>query len=322
VVGAGVAGLGAARLLAKAGHEVVVYEGAGEVGGRCATRQVDQFVFDTGATSIAGRGRQLEHVMLNELDTSDLLRVAKPIYTHHSLRVSQGEPGKMKIDRYTYRAGNATLPKLLASGLDVRRHDEIHHMEKNNGTYSVNGEEFDAAILAMPLPETVRLLQTLEEQRPISHVHYRACISVLLGYQQPMPEVHYHALMDPEQRHPLTWLSIESVKSPGRAPEGQTAMVAQLSPQFSAMHYGTEDGGIVSATVEYIERLYGEAWGTPAVFDVKRWQYSQPENLALFDNVNHSDARLLIASDGLVGGRVEYAYEAGARAAKILIDSA
>jgi len=318
-VGAGMAGLASARLLSRAGHEVVVFEGAGEVGGRCATRPVENFVFDTGATSIAPRGKSLDPVMLHELDTSDLVKVQKPIYTHNSLRVSMGDPGKMKIDRYTYRSGNSKLPKLLAEGLDVRSKDEITAISKSNGTYKIQGEEFDAVIVATPLPETERILEASGEQRPIGHVHYRACISVLLGYEKQMPEIHYHAIVDPEQRHPLTWLSIESVKCPGRAPEGQTAMVAQLSPQFSAEHYEEEDGALVSSTVEYIERLYGAAWSAPKVFDVKRWRYSQPENLAMFDSVNTAGARLVIASDGLVGGRVEYAYEAGVRAGALLM---
>lgn len=320
IVGAGIAGLGAARLLSKSGHQVVVFEGAGDVGGRCASRTVEAFLFDTGATSIAPRGKLLEPVMLNELDTSELVRVTKPIYTHNALRIAAGDAAKMMVDRFTYRTGNATLAKLLAEGLDVRVHSPIDQMEKTSGAYRISGEEFDAAILCMPLPETIELLESAGEMRPIGHVHYRACLSVLLGYDKEMPEVHYHAIVDPEQRHPLTWLSIESEKCPDRAPAGQTAMVAQLSPQFTTLHYETEDGAIVAATVEYIERLYGSAWGSPVVFDVKRWKYSQPENLALFDNVNNPTARLVIASDGLIGGRVEYAYEAGARAAKLLMD--
>lgn len=313
--------MSAARLLSRAAHEVLVFEGAGDVGGRCATREIDDFIFDTGTTSIAPRGKAIEPVMLNELDTSDLVRVEKPIYTHASLRVSPGDTMKMKTERYAYKSGNVHLPRLLAEGLDIRKKERIESVAKSNGFFKIDNEEFDAVILCSPLPETVRLLETVGEQRPIGHVHYRGCLSVLLGFDKEMPELHYHALIDPEQRHPLTWLSIESVKCPGRAPEGQTAMVAQLSPQFTAMHYETEDGAIIAATVEYIERLYGEAWGNPVAFDVKRWRYSQPENLALFDNVNYPKARLLIASDGLIGGRVEYAYEAGAKAAHLLMDS-
>lgn len=49
VVGAGIAGLTCAYELQKAGHEVVVYEANSQVGGRMASREKDEFLFDIGA---------------------------------------------------------------------------------------------------------------------------------------------------------------------------------------------------------------------------------------------------------------------------------
>jgi hypothetical protein len=322
IIGAGVAGLGAARTLTKAKHDVLVFEAANEVGGRCATETHGAFTFDTGATSIAPRGKSIEPVMLEELDTSELIRVGKPIYVHASLRVTPGEASHMKTERYTYLHGNERLPQMLAAGLDIRLDHTIAEIAKDNGKYKFAGENFDAVVLATPLPEAIPLLASAGEQRAIGHVFYRPCLSVLLGFDKEIPPVGYHAIVDPEQRHPLTWLSIESIKCPQRAPDGQTAMVAQLSPQYTQMHYDAPDDFIVDATIEYIERLYGMAWSTPTVHCIKRWRYSQPENLALFDSVNHPSARLVIASDGLLGGRIEFAFEAGARAAELLMRNA
>ena len=48
VVGAGLAGLRAAQLLAAAGRDVVVLEAADEVGGRVRTDRVDGFTLDRG----------------------------------------------------------------------------------------------------------------------------------------------------------------------------------------------------------------------------------------------------------------------------------
>jgi renalase len=320
VIGAGVAGLAAARELAQAGHEPVVFEQTGEVGGRVATRLVGEFAFDTGATSVVPRGLSIESVMLEQIRSEDLVRVTKPIYTHSMLRVSPGDAGRNSIARYSYRGGNAKLPKLLAQGLDVRLSHPIEKIERpGDGGFALYGEVFDAVIVTCPAPLAAALLEGVSEARQLAQVSYRKCLSILLGFDRELSERPYHALIDPEQRHPLTWLSIESEKAPGYAPEGCTAFVAQLSPQFSAMHFESEDGAIVAATIEFLARLYGKEWDSPKVFDVKRWQFSLPESMAMFDRVNSPKARLLIAGDGTTGGRVEYAYESGVRAARILI---
>lgn len=318
IVGAGISGLAAARSLVDGGATVTVFEKSKALGGRCATRRVGEFTFDTGVTSIAPRGRSLEKWMFERLDTSDLVKIERPIHTLANLRVSPGDSMKNRIERYCYRGGNTRLPKLLAEGLDIRFESLVARFQRVNGGYELNGEHFDALILTPPAPQTSALLEASGESRPVQSVSYRACLSVLLGYAESL-DVPYHALIEPEQRHPLTWLSIESVKCPGRAPDGGTALVAQLSPAYSKQNYETEDQKVIDDTLDYIERLYGKAWIAPAVTDLKRWRYSLPESLALFEKVNSGDSKLIIAGDYLLGGRVEYAFETGVQAAQKLL---
>jgi len=154
----------------------------------------------------------------------------------------------------------------------------------------------------------------------MANVKYRPCLSILLGFHAELPPVNYHALLDPEQIHPMTWLCLESVKSPGRAPEGRTAMGAQLSAAYSQTHFEQEDESIIETTVGYIMRLYGPAFQTPDCWSVVRWKYSQPESFASFDHVNRKGDRLLVASDALLGGHVEDAFEIGTRTAELLVE--
>lgn len=321
MIGAGISGLAAARTLGKDGHSAVVFEKSKEVGGRIETISHQGYVFDSGATTIAPRGRALEDAMFRELDAEGIVQIEPPIYVHNSLRVSPGDPAKNRIHRFAYTMGNAELPKRLAKGLDIRFESEIESLAPLGEGYSLAGEEFDAVILAIPTPLTQPILETLSETRPFANTLYRPCLSVLLGFPQPTPDVPYHALVDPEGGHPLVWMSIESAKCLGRAPEGKTAIVAQLGPQFSKLHFESEAEVIGDAAIDMIVRLYGKSWDAPEVLFVRRWLYSQPEMTALFDSVNRPHSRLVVAGDGVMGGRTEYAFDSGVRAAKMLMEN-
>ncbi len=316
VVGAGVAGLAAARTLLKAGDEVVVWERQAHIGGRVETVEIDGFIFDTGATSIAPRGMAIEEIVPG----NTAVRIAKPIFTHENLRVSIGDPRKNLTPRYTYTKGNAELPKLLGAGIDIRLSMQIDEINRSGHCFIVENDAFDALILTPPVPQTSVLLWSLRESRAIANASYRCCLSIMLGFEQPTPETHYHALLDVEQRHPLTWLSLESAKCAGRAPEGWCAIVAQMSAAYSLTQYNRQDKEIIEDAVAYVRRLFPEL-SVPKVSRVRRWKYSLPETVAQFETVNQPHAKLILAGDGLSAGRVESAYESGVKAAKLLIDN-
>jgi predicted NAD/FAD-dependent oxidoreductase len=322
VVGAGISGLGAARTLAAGGHEVVIFEALPHVGGRIHTVATGGFVFDSGATSISPRGRALEKAMMEEISNEGLHRIERPIFVHNSLRVSAGDPAKNKIERYCYVEGNHVLPERLASGLEIRYMTLVEALEKSAGGYKIAGEEFDAAVLAVPAPEAMPLLESVGNNRPFGNAVYRPCLTLMLGYALPPPDVKYHALLDPDSGHPLVWLSIESLKSPGRAPDGKTALLAQMGPQFSKLYFDADERAIFDTVADIVVRLFGKNWDVaPEVAAIKRWRYSQPEMTAMFENVNRAGQRLLVAGDGVSGGRTEYAYDAGVKAARLLMEA-
>jgi predicted NAD/FAD-dependent oxidoreductase len=208
----------------------------------------------------------------------------------------------------------------MAKELDVRTGRQVEEISRSGQSFVIMDEAFEALILTAPIPQSSVLLWSLRESRPVANAHYRPCLSVCLGFRLPTPDVSYHALLDVEQRHPLTWLCLESAKCPGRAPEGCCAMVAQMGPSYSLMQYNKPDEEIVDDVLIYVRRLYGEEFRDPQAVKVRRWKYSQPEMVANFESVNHTHARLILAGDGLLAGRVESAFESGVKAAQVVID--
>jgi len=64
--------------------------------------------------------------------------------------------------------------------------------------------------------------------------------------------------------------------------------------------------------------LYGEQFGVPEVADIKRWKYSQPEAIVDFNAVNPPGSKIIVASDGLMGGHVETAFDVGIKSAELI----
>lgn len=318
IVGAGISGLAAARALKKFGHSPIVFEKNDRLGGRVATRKIGDYLFDTGASAITPRGHEIETVILKELDTTELIKIEKPLYMHQSMRPVIPDNVKSAPARYTYTTGNERLADLLAQDLDVRRNTQVETLEKKGSGYRVLGEDFDAIILTPPVPQSAAILWSVGESRPFANCRYRPCLSILLGFAKPVADVHYSALLDPEQRHPLMWLSLESVKSPGRAPEGHTAIVLQMAPSYSLSNFAAPDQRIIDDSLDYLAWVFGDDWKPPEVSEVKRWKYSQPDSVALFETVNDPDAKLIISGDGVVAGRLENAYDSGLKAAALL----
>lgn len=319
VVGAGIAGLAAARELTQSGSEVVIFEKSGRVGGRIRIESVDQFVFDMGATSVAPRGRAIENVLLNELSQEGLVKIAKPIWTMAYGRVSPGEASHVNIERYCFEAGMDELPKRLTVGLDVRLNCDAGTIHADGDRWIVAEEVFDAVILSMSVTEAQQFIHRSQLNRYVPNARYRACLSVGLGYAFADPEVNYHALVEPEQRSPVIWFSFESVKCSGRAPEGQCAIVAQFGPQYSADHFEDSESEIAHEAYVSLARILGDKYLTPSTYKITRWRYSQPESIVNFESANPAGSKLLLAGDGLLGARVELAYETGVMAARRLL---
>lgn len=317
VVGAGVAGLAAARKLTEAGIETVVLEKGGKPGGRCVTIERDGFVFDVGPTSIAPRGMSLEPVLLDKR-LEGLEHVVKPVYTHQAGKIVPGDPIKNTIVRYCFRQGIAQLGTILSDGVDIRFDTLVESIEQDGDAYKVNGESFDAAVIAIPLVKGLAMVQELGFPLPETS-YYRPCLSVALGLKNAI-ETPYHALIGVDNSHPIAWLSIESQKVEGRAPVGCSAIVAQFGPSYSRWNEESPEEKVLNDAMIDVCRLLKTDDLELVCSHVKFWRYSQPERTVQQSTVNRGGGRVVFAGDGVIGGRIEQAYESGIVAADLLVE--
>jgi predicted NAD/FAD-dependent oxidoreductase len=315
IVGAGISGLAAGRALKQAGWDVRIFESNPIIGGRCETARIDGWTFDSGATSAAPRGGPLEQAITQELDTSDLVEIALPIYIHSGSRTTPGSISKNQTPRYCWASGFDRLPKLLAEGLDIHLESSVKQITESGQKVGLMGEEFDAAIVTCPLPQASALLGP-DSSRSIHRSQYRRTLSVMFGFESPFVGP-FHALIDPTQTHPMTWLSVETLKCPGaRAPGGGTAVVAQMSRRYSKRRFSDSDEKICEETLIDVHRVLGEELGAPAVQAVKRFEFAMADQGTSFQMANPDGSRIVLAGDGVSRPRIESAYQSGLDAAK------
>ncbi len=113
ILGAGIAGMFAARTLADSGRSVAVFDKGGGVGGRMATRRIGDAVLDHGAQYFTARDPQFRAWVEGWLKDG-LVNLWSDGFATATGKLNQnGEP------RYIGSRGMTTIPKRLAEGLIV-----------------------------------------------------------------------------------------------------------------------------------------------------------------------------------------------------------
>jgi renalase len=235
VIGAGLSGLAAARVLADAGHDVAVFEKSRGVGGRIAARRVDGTVVDHGAPVIEVLAGSALEALVDALDADDLVEL--------------GSPAGVRL--VGYRSGATRLAKLMSDGITVTTGVRISALRAAGGQFELAGEQgnthavVDAVIVSAPAPQAADLLDASPQPRwraeLLRTVPYDPAVMVLAGLR----DVAVEGLDLPAPPPPFLRVTIESHK--GRpAPGGATPVVARLDPATSARLLDESDERILA----------------------------------------------------------------------------
>ena len=256
VVGAGLAGLSAARALADAGHAVVVFEKSRGAGGRTATRRgPDGLRFDHGAPVLHDGRAPLAGL---------------PALARHELVL----PGGRRTE--TVGAGAANAPaKALAAGLDLRPGVRVAAIAADGARWVLQGEhgeplgDFGAVVVAVPAPQAVALLAAAPAMAAAAaSVAYEPCWAAMAAWGEPLA-LGFTAARDAEG---LAWAVAEAPK-PGRAPGERWVLLADAA--VSAAHLEGEADGVASLLLGRFERLAGPL-PPPVHLTAHRWRFSRP----------------------------------------------
>ena len=317
IIGAGIAGLSAARKLQAAGWSVTVLDKGRGVGGRLATRRIDDGVFDHGAQFITVRSSAFSQMMDEMRSDGMVYEWCRGIGTPSQPRENDGHP------RYQGTGGMNAIPKYLARGLDVRiRHRAVQLRLSESKWHGVleMGQTFsaDSLICTAPVPQALDLLDLggcelpEEDRAALDRIKYHRCLAVMALMAGPSGLPQPGALRDVDDA--ISFLCDNRMK--GISPDA-TAITIHGSQTFSHEHWAVEETHVVDWLTKKAAPYLASAVHTATLH---RWRYAQPVDLhpAPFLRVD-GEAPILFAGDAFQASRVEGAALSGIAAAESLL---
>ncbi|NMJ43995.1 NAD(P)-binding protein [Roseomonas sp. JC162] len=309
IIGAGLAGLAAARNLAARGIAVRLFDKGRAPGGRLATRRADH----------AGRRLQFDH-------GAQYLRAAGADFA--AALAEAGAAPWPDADRRVGVPGMSALPRALLGGLDLRasrhvgtvvgepgawrlRHWDAKEAKPGAPLPATPPEEdgpFDAVLFTIPAPQAAELLPGFAAA--LGGVRYAPCWTVMAGFDAalPLPDT-----LRPEA-HAIGWAARDSSK-PGRDGAAE-CWVIQAAPAWTRAHLERRADDIVAPLLAEFACVAKAPLRPPAWAAAHRWRYSLLEAPLGAPFLWDPAQRIGLAGDWCLAGRAEAAWDSGSALAQ------
>ena len=322
VVGAGIAGLTAAKHLRAAGMHVIVLEKSRGLGGRAATRRWDGMPVDHGAQFFTERSPEFSAQVQDWLDHGVCFQWARGL--HRATEQGPQSPDGDNFPRYACREGMTSLGRDLA-GPDpsfVLRETKVTDIRRHTSSWEVRSEDgrtFQSRALLMtpPPPQSATLLAQAAPSAAgmLQTMTMAPCLALAARYaRQNFPWKGIQAA-----EHPVvSWIGNDTSKRAERHPDA-TVVVIHASPQFSAEYFGGEESAIAAKLLQSASQIAKADLSAPSAFFLQRWRYALgSDRTGEAAHVFSDGAPLVLAGDAIAGGKIEGAWLSGREAARLL----
>ena len=311
VVGAGMAGLAAARVLSGAGLKPLVLEKNAECGGRLATARLGGGFVDVGAQFFTARSPEFISQTEKQEHNGSL-----------SLRFEKDFMGTMERCLYA-PGGMAELARLMMEGLEVKTGIAVMGFQSENNVWKIrlgNGEICftRSLILTPPYPVLRPWLESVwpkipnEDQQALENIRYLPCLCLAVELDGPSAIASPGYALMPHAD--INWVTDNRSKGLSQS----TVLTVLASPEFSEQNFNEPESAITAALIERLGSLIpSETRMMHAA--LYRWPYSR-----VAQDFGKPFYRipglppLYLAGDGFAGARVEGAFTSGFEAGNAL----
>lgn len=316
IIGAGLAGISAARALIARGQAVQIFDKGRGPGGRLATRRIEaegrKLQFDHGAQYLRAEGAGFA-AALAEAGTAPWPDTQRRVGVPSMSAVPRALLGDISWVASRHVGQITGLP-----GAWMLRHWDARLVRPGEPLPASAPEEagpFAAVLLTMP---AIQAREVLGHNAPSLHdalgaIRYAPCWTVMAAFNAPLP---LPQTLRPEA-HAIGWAARDSSK-PGRE-AAQENWVIQAGPAWTRAHLELSAEDIAAPLLTALAGFSAAPLPAPFMAVAHRWRYSLLEaplgEPCLWDNT----VRIGYASDGCIGGRAEAAWDSGAAlAARVL----
>lgn len=343
IIGAGMAGVTAARTLAQAGWPVTLFDKSRGAGGRMATRRTAWGGFDHGAQFFTVRDARFR-LALRATDApiapweTPLVRVLDDRGRHIAAASRATET------RWVATPGMNALVKAwaapLADGTLGRTHwmarvvrierDPLQpggwqlRVDSSDDSPTVHGG-YGAVLLALPAAQAVELLHASGlaphwQARLADEVRVAPCWTLMAAWPHAMQPgldglgPRWHAARS--EHHRIAWVARESSK-PGRDPIER--WVIQASPAWSTQHVDDDAERVTAKLLKGFAEITGIR-ADPAHAVAHRWRYAQTQRALGEACLWDATQGLGLAGDWCLGHRVEHAFLSGLELALTVLE--
>jgi predicted NAD/FAD-dependent oxidoreductase len=326
VIGAGIAGLSAARALQGRGHAVTVVDKARAPGGRASTRRVldgdadradlASLAFDHGAQYFTIRDPRFA----TEVESWHRARV---VQVWHGILAAFDSEGREPVDdectRWVGVPGMSAIARHLARGLDVQCGTRVAALDRARSAWRAMTSDgrslgpYDAVVLSVPAPQAVPLLGASPAlSRTAASVSMHPCWAALVAFEDRVSTPFDAAFVGSS---PLGWIARD--RSKPRRGLAET-WVLHGSAAWSAAHVEDDPEAVGPFLLNAFADLVRARLPRPAHLGAHRWRHACADLPSAIGALVDPAMALAACGDSCAGNRLEGAYLSGLAAANAL----
>ncbi|WP_397459593.1 NAD(P)/FAD-dependent oxidoreductase [Pseudomonas asplenii] len=319
IIGAGIAGLSAARALQAAGHAIELFDKSRGSGGRMSSKRSDAGSLDMGAQYFTARDRRFVNEVQRWQAQGWVAEWDPKLYTWQNgqLNLSPDEQtrwvGTPRMSAITRGLLGELSSHFSCRITEVFRGEQHWHLQDSEGvTYG----PFSHVVIATPAPQATALLAAAPKLAgAAAGVQMEPTWAVALAFETALQTPMEGCFV---QDSPLDWLARNRSK-PGRDNHLDT-WVLHATSHWSKQHLDLPKDAVIEHLHGAFAELLHITMPAPTFTLAHRWLYARPAGAREWGALADADLGLYVCGDWCLSGRVEGAWLSGQEASRRLLE--